>query len=93
MRLNHFIAIGTSNRLNGLLKIVRTTRAGAGVALLSLRNCHFKSYLTTHSRTDAQRRGSNDLRSALQARRQNAVATTLPRAATSDTRKQLTEIR
>ena len=41
MRLNHFIAIGTSDRLNGFLEIVRTTRASTGVALLSLRNCHF----------------------------------------------------
>ena len=41
MRLNHLIAIGTSNRLNGFLEIVRTTCAGTSVALLSLRNCHF----------------------------------------------------
>ena len=43
VRLNHFVAIGTSNRLNGLFKIVRTTGASTGVALLSLRNCHLKN--------------------------------------------------
>ena len=41
MRLDHLVAIGTSDRLNGFFEIVRTTRASTGVALLSLRNCHF----------------------------------------------------
>ncbi len=42
VRLNHLVAIRASNRLDGLFEIVGATRTGTCVALLSLRNCHFK---------------------------------------------------
>ena len=47
VRLNHRIAVRTTDRLNGFFEVVRTTSAGASVALLSLRNSHFTSYPIT----------------------------------------------
>jgi len=45
MRLDHLVTIWTSNRLNGLYRVMGATRAGTSFARFSLWNCHF-SYLS-----------------------------------------------